>query len=133
MTSFKSCKCVRMIMLRNAMKSQCSKFSTINREHIQIRLTLGHARCVFACESQFRKLKFTFGNTPWITSTAHFAAINFDHSIGADYCEWHTTSELAQRFRFLFVFEWFGKIVDFNFVLSNFVENLSKHASIESD
>lgn len=68
----------------------------------------------------------TFGDAPWIATATNFATIDLDHRIGADNCEWHTAAQLAQHLGLFFVFERLGEVVDFNFVLSNFVEDLGK-------
>lgn len=106
-----------MIILRRAMKSQWSKFSTRNfKWNFRLKLNL----------QNYVNSQLTFSCTPWVSTSTNLATINFDHGISSYNCEWNSASELSQHFSFLLIFKWFRKIIDFDFVLRNFVQNLNK-------
>lgn len=101
-----------MTMLRRAMKSQCSKFST------------EEPKSKFLSQ-MIRGGGLTFSDAPWITTpTNFFAALNFDYGIGANDGEWDALSQLSHHFCLFLVFQGFGEVINFYLVLRDFVQNL---------
>lgn len=71
--------------------------------------------------------KFTFSDTPWITTTTDFfAALDFDYGVGPNNGERDTLSQLSHRLCLFFVFQWFGEVINPDLVLRDFVQNLKK-------
>lgn len=73
-------------MLRSAMKSQCSKFSTVKLS------ACVYLKMRFSCSIVRVMIYTTFGGAPWIPSPTDFAPIDFDDSIGSNNCKRNAAS-----------------------------------------